>query len=82
MMLNLRSKDVLVAEQFLCLICDNMVIPKFSLGKDGIKKESIKIPQCETCDGLACYNCWKEHTTKQENAKCPSCNTFIKRRDG
>lgn len=44
MMLNLKGTDAMVAEQFLCIICGNMVIPKFSLGADGVKKSSVLIP--------------------------------------
>lgn len=44
MMLNLQAQEGLVATQFLCLICDNMVIPKFILGKDGVKQKSIRLP--------------------------------------
>lgn len=44
MMVNLREKEAAVARQFLCLVCDNMVIPKFTLGKDGVKRDSIRLP--------------------------------------
>ena len=79
MMLNLKGPDAMIAEQFLCIICDNMVIPKFSLGKDGVKKSSVKIPQCETCDGLACYSCWRDHVKKGNN-QCPKCKAPIEKK--
>lgn len=44
MMLNLKGNDAMVAEQFLCILCGNMVIPKFQLGTDGVKKSSVLIP--------------------------------------
>ena len=56
-----KGQDEQICEQFLCMICDNMVIPKFTMGKDGVKQESVRIPQCEACDRLACYSCWMEH---------------------
>ena len=38
-MLNLKGEDAMAAEQFLCIICGNMVIPKFQLGAvEGVKK--------------------------------------------
>ena len=44
-MLNLKGEDAMVAEQFLCIICGNMVIPKFQLGAtEGVKKQSVLIP--------------------------------------
>ena len=33
-----------MAEEFLCIYCNKFVVPHFILGKDGIKKESVKIP--------------------------------------
>ena len=44
MMLNLKGSDKMVAEQFLCICCGNMVIPKFNLGAEGVKKSSVLIP--------------------------------------
>ena len=40
------GQDLQISEQFLCIICGNLAIPGFRLGADGIKKESIKLPQC------------------------------------
>lgn len=80
-MMNLKGSDAMIAEQFLCIICDNMVIPKFKLGTEDVKKSSILIPQCEACDGLACYSCWRDHVRK-DNTSCPSCMAPIERRTG
>ena len=45
MMINLKSDEASAAEQFLCILCGNMVIPKFNLSADhGIDYKSIKIP--------------------------------------
>lgn len=56
-----------------------MVIPKFSLGAEGVKRSSVKLPQCEKCDGLACYTCWKNHLQK-DDAVCPGCKEPIEKR--
>lgn len=66
------GQDEQISEQFLCMICGNLVIPGFTLGADGIKKSSIKIPQCQTCNGLACYGCWRVHMRK-DTVSCPNC---------
>lgn len=65
-----------VAEQFLCQICNNMIIPGFTLGADGVQKSSIKIPQCLNCDQLACYNCWLKLLEKDE-PHCPKCDVKL-----
>jgi hypothetical protein len=31
------------------MFCEKFVIPDFKIGKEGIEKDSIKIPQCENC---------------------------------
>ena len=80
-MLNLKGPDAMVAEQFLCIICANMDIPKFTLGTDGVKKSSVLIPQCESCDSLACYSCWRDHV-KKDSTSCPNCMAPIQKRTG
>lgn len=69
----------MIAEQFLCIHCDNMVIPKFSLDADGVKKSSVKIPQCEACDGLSCYSCHRDYV-KAGGKDCPNCKAPIEKR--
>ena len=75
MVVNLRSDDPYVkeqAEQMICTVCKNFPVPDFSLGKDGVKRESVRIAQCSHCSGLACWNCWKGNCTKK-NPTCPRC---------
>lgn len=75
-----KEEKVKIAEQFLCQICDNMIIPGCSLDQNGIVKESIKIPQCLNCDKLACYHCWMELLEK-DNPECPKCETKLSKVD-
>jgi hypothetical protein len=60
------------AESFICVSCKRFPVPDFVLGKDGVKKESVKLCQCKHCSGLACYNCWKSITSKKDPI-CPKC---------
>ena len=80
MMVNQEGADTMISEQFMCLICKDMVIPKFSIGANGVNRGSIKLPQCESCDGLACYNCWKDHVQNKKNFNCPGCQAPIETR--
>jgi len=49
-----------MAEEFLCIYCKKFIVPDFILGKEGIKRESVKIPQCPNCHEESCYNCYKK----------------------
>lgn len=60
------------AESFICVNCKRFPVPDFVLGKDGIKKESVKICQCMHCSRLACYDCWKTMCAKKDPV-CPNC---------
>ena len=76
---NLKSDDELLrmnAEQFQCIVCNNYPMPSFILGKDGVKKESVKICQCDSCNSLSCFNCWKKVALK-DDPKCPLCKFKI-----
>jgi len=33
-----------VAEQFICIVCNRFVVPKFTIGKQGIKPDSVLLP--------------------------------------
>lgn len=62
---------------FLCIVCQNLPIPKFALGPWGvINKNSVKLSMCSSCDGLACFNCWSILLQK-ENPACPKCDQKI-----
>ena len=61
-----------MAEEFLCIYCKKFIVPDFILGKDGIKRESVKIPQCPNCHEESCYICYKKELC-QENSHCPKC---------
>ena len=66
---NLRSDDELLrtnAEQFQCIVCNNYPVPQFTLDKHGVKRESVKICQCDSCNGLSCFNCWKTVALKDD----------------
>lgn len=39
------------------------------MGANGIKPESVRVPECEQCESFACYTCWTKHIL--ENGKCP-----------
>ena len=75
MVVNLKSEDPYVkeqAEQMICTVCKNFPVPDFKLGKDGVKKETVKIAQCNHCSGLACWTCWKGNCSKKDPI-CPRC---------
>jgi hypothetical protein len=75
MVLNLTSSDPYIkeqAEQFICVVCKKFPVPDFVLGKEGIKKESVRICQCNFCSGLACWSCWKKNGIKKDPI-CPKC---------
>ena len=79
MMLDLEGPEEGTSRAFLCMICDNMVIPKFCMSKeDGIDVSSLKLPQCQTCEGLACYACWKNYIQKDKHDTCPSCHAPLR----
>jgi|TARA_B110001450_G_C17492346_1_gene428873 hypothetical protein len=42
------------------------------LGKEGVKKESVKLGQCKHCSGISCYSCIKEIAGKKDPV-CPKC---------
>ena len=66
----------LIAESFKCQICDNFVVANFDYGRNGVKLDSVRIPECRTCERMACYMCWYKHLGKEES-KCPTCNDII-----
>jgi hypothetical protein len=75
MVVNLTSEDPYIrdqAEQFICVSCKKFPIPDFHLGKDGVKKDSVRIGQCNHCSGLACWGCWKKNCCKKDPI-CPKC---------
>jgi hypothetical protein len=75
MVVNLKSEDPYIKEQaesFICVVCKRFPVADFVLGKDGIKKESVMICQCNFCSGLACWNCWKKNGIKKDPI-CPKC---------
>lgn len=39
------------------------------MGSNGIKPESVRVPECSKCENFACYTCWSKHIL--ENGKCP-----------
>ena len=39
------------------------------MGGEGIKPESIRVPECSNCESFSCYTCWIKHVL--ENGKCP-----------
>tara|TARA_B110000285_G_C14983883_1_gene542823 strand:+ start:93 stop:545 length:453 start_codon:yes stop_codon:yes gene_type:complete len=47
-------------------------VPDFVLGKEGVKKESVKLGQCKHCSGISCYSCIKEIAGKKDPV-CPKC---------
>jgi hypothetical protein len=75
MVVDLSSEDPSKVEQaqtFICTVCKKFPIPDFQLGKDGLKKESIRICQCSHCSGLSCWLCWKKICCKKDPV-CPKC---------
>ena len=61
-----------VCEQFMCVVCDNLSVPVYTIGKDGVKPESVRVPECENCERMACYVCWRKHILEGDR-KCPNC---------
>ena len=66
-----------VCEQYLCVFCDNFAVANYTLGRDGIKPETVRIPECQSCDRLACYVCWRRNLLHGDR-KCPNCNDETK----
>ena len=66
----------LIAEQFICQICSNLIVANFDFGRFGVKLGSVRVPECRNCERMACYMCWYDHLT-QTDAKCPTCNDVI-----
>ena len=63
---------------FLCVVCKNFPIPKFSLGAHGVNRNSIKLSMCDSCNGLACFNCWSDLIcSKEKEPRCPKCDYKI-----
>ncbi len=56
----------------MCIFCNKYVIPDFKIGKEGIEKDSIKLPQCENCLNLSCYRCYLQNMNNGDN-ECPKC---------
>ena len=38
------SNSKKIAQQFICIFCNKFVVPDFKIGKEGIEKDSIKLP--------------------------------------
>ena len=75
MLPNLLSSDLDKQEEtrmFLCVVCQNLPIPKFTLGAKGLNANSVKLSMCGSCNGLACYNCWQDLLEKV-SPSCPKC---------
>ena len=80
MITNLNSSDPEKKKQtrmFLCVVCKNFPIPKFSLGAKGVNRSSIKLSMCDSCNGLACYNCWSDLIGNEKKPCCPKCTNPI-----
>lgn len=65
-----------VCEQYMCVICDNLSVANFTIGKDGVKPESVRVPECQSCERMACYVCWRKHILEGDR-KCPNCHDVI-----
>ena len=70
------DRSAMIAEQFLCVICSNFVVPNFEIGRDGIKESSVRLPECRSCERVACYLCWRDHLLS-DDAMCPSCSDVV-----
>jgi len=76
---SLTSSDSFVreqSEQFICVVCKDFPIPDFEMVRGKIDVDSIRLCQCEFCNGLSCFSCWKKLSLKKDPI-CPKCKFRI-----